>query len=779
MKKLFAAIVTLIMAFTLAACGEQVDDQFVDITLESDLAEAELSRTPEEATEGMDVTVTASEVDGYDFVRWIDADTQDELSTERTFTFVVEGPITLEAVYEETADPGNGDEETYSVNVTSDLEAATLSLSQDGPFDEGEEITVEASEVDTYNFVRWVDADTDAELSTDRTYTFNVDQDLTLKAVYEDALTENERTAQTIVDGASEDTAYLDTVMEDFDPDEGMTMTMHMAIEEYDPETEEVTVYDITIELATETVGETRMTKLSVHMDMPDMPEPLAMTMFMEEDEDTMTLTMDAGMILDMFENEEEIDMRTLLDMDSDYVYLSVPKDLEGTEQEIVYEQLMEAILVQMFGPDHDESDLPEFDESMMETLFEHMDDLKDLLNFSQISTYDEVDLVMERDGHLAIGTLSIGGAALRAYAEDLFEQVYTTLEMLDEEDELMPYEDIITTQDYNMIMGAIGMIPEMTMTMEYDAENEVMHMDMDVYTLLNFFMEDDPEFENVEDITMEMTMEKGTTIADDLSDAVNLEVIAKEIIQAFTVVESAEYLGGIAEDGDIPEGTHTLNELAGMGHPFYMPFIDLEESVVTVDLSGEEPLYSLTLHYTHNQEPVFADTTVTIQDIGAVLEEEPTDRQDMLDILALVDDENFELYPVLAEIMQAVIEEAEEEWSNPLPEEDEIYIEEPGLFDRYPGSIVYYHELDGDSEFFLFAAEAQPVEVRDHFVSSLDTDDWVKNDEHEPADEEIAYELEFYNTVEDHALHVMIHTSSMYDDAIDYHVSLHDMSTD
>ncbi|MFW6298716.1 MAG: InlB B-repeat-containing protein, partial [Bacillota bacterium] len=106
MKKLFASALALIMALTLAACGEDLEDELVDITLESDVEEAELTQDPAEATEGMEVTVSASEVEGYDFVRWIDTESEDELSDERDYTFTVEEPVTLEAVYEESDGDG-------------------------------------------------------------------------------------------------------------------------------------------------------------------------------------------------------------------------------------------------------------------------------------------------------------------------------------------------------------------------------------------------------------------------------------------------------------------------------------------------------------------------------------------------------------------------------------------------------------------------------------------------------------------------------------------------
>lgn len=774
MKKIVAFLVMLVMAFTLAACDGTIEENLVDITLESDVAEAELTQEPAEVAEGMEVTVTASEVDGYEFTAWVDGEGS-EVSTERTYTFTAEEAITLEAVYDEVSG-GNGDD--YSLNISSGLEEASWTVSEEGPYDPGDEVTIEASEVDTYTFLHWIDSDTDTVLSENRSFTFTVDEDSNIEAVYEDALNTEERTAQTIVDQTSEDTAYLDTLMSDYNVDDGMSMSLHMALDMDDPVSTESIVYDMRVDMTSTMNDGNLVSKLNVSLDTPDMPETMHMTMYMEEGDNETTYYMDTGMFLDMIMAQENMDLRTLLDLQSDYVHYTVPHDVAGTDQEVVYDEIMNAIYEQLLGPDYQESDVPDLDQATMDMLFDSMGDMMSFMSFAHLSSYEDVNLTMHRNGTTAAGTLSMGGDALEAFAKDVFEEVYTTLELLDENDAMTPYSEIITTQDYNMIMGSIGMIPEMNVNMEYDAADEEMHIDMDVYTLLNFFLEGTPEFENVNDITMEMAMAKGVTIDDIPTNSNNLETLGAEFIQIMTVVESSSYLGNIAASSSITPGTYTLTDLESMGHMFSVPFIDKDMSEVTIDDSGETPVYSIELYYTHDSEAVFANTSVTLSELGAVMDSEPTTRQDVLDILALVSDANFDLYPVLSDIIDQMMEDAVSvEPGMPIPDSDQATATEPDFFTRYTGSVLINHDTpDASTEVYQYAVDATALEVRDHYSNYYTSaSDWTVESEEGM---EGNYVLTYYNTSLGYGISISITEDSPYDTGIMYTVTVSDMAT-
>jgi len=665
MKKIIGFILTLVMAFTLAACDQAGADVFVDITLESNVTEAELTQDPAEVTEGMEVTVTASELNTYDFTAWVDSESDTEVSTERVYTFTVDGPVTLEAVY---------DDDSYSLSMSSDIDA-TLTASQEGPFEPGDEVTVTANQLDTYTFLYWMDADSEAVLSENTSYTFSVDEDMTIEAVYEDTLTANERIAHTMVEQTTMNAAYLDTFMSDFTDSESMSMSMNMGMEMADPNNAgETIVYDMQIGMTTTTNSEGNLlTKLNVVMDMPYMGDgPLTMTAFMEENDDSTKFIVNAEMLLDMLVQQEGIDIRTLMDLDSDYVHYTIPHNLEGTDQEVIYDDIIAAIYSEILGAGYEESDLPDFDQTTIDALFGNFGDIMAFMSFQQFSSYEDVDLVMSREGTMASGTLSMGGDALEAFAEDFFEEVYTTLKILDETDELPPYSEVITTQEYNLIMGLIGMSPDMNVEMDYDAETESMTVDMNVYTFLNFLFGDSPDFENVNDISMTMTMEKDATIDEDFSNSTNLESLGEEFIQIMSVVNTSAFLGNVAGDSEVPDGTHTLNELEVLSHYMDIPFVDKDMSEVTIDTSGSTPVYSIELYYQHNSQPVFVDPEATFTDLSAVLENEPSTRADIEAILELVDDSNFDLYPVLGDLLTVMMEEAvTKEPSMPIPKSD------------------------------------------------------------------------------------------------------------
>ncbi|MFW6298390.1 MAG: InlB B-repeat-containing protein, partial [Bacillota bacterium] len=572
----------------------------------------------------------------------------------------------------------NGDD-TYDVDLSSNVSGAEPSVSDEGPYEEGDEVTVDAPDVETYDFVRWIDADSDDELSTDKSYTFTVDEDLKLEAVYEDTLNADERKAQDVVDDASDDPEELDTLMADFTSSDAMTTTIDMAMTQEvlsnpdDPEsteTEEVT-YDITLEIGTQMVDGERVTKLEMTMTEPDMEESTTMTLFMEEGEDATTYTMDAAMILDMLDDEVSGDVRELFAIDEDYVKLAVPHDLEDSDMEPVYDQLKEAFYTEMYGEDYDEDDVPELDEDAMDALIENLEGLEDFMSFENLSSHEDFELDMERDGNVAEGTFTLGGAPLRAVAEDMIEEIYTSMEALDENDELEPYEDFKATTEYNLAMGYIESL-QIPVSMEYDAEEDSMFIDVGLNTLIENLSDLDESFDTIKDMEMEMTMEKSADLEDGAPDAKDLEVIAEELMKLNTAYRTTEYLSGIAGDTDISAGTYTVNELEseGMGHMLNLPFIDPELSEVTIDDTDEPQDYEIELYYAHDDSAVFADTSLTLDELNTHVSQEYSNRGDIEDIIELVDDDNFDLYQTIGAILPTMLDPSTSDGSDPMPEE-------------------------------------------------------------------------------------------------------------
>ena len=124
-------------------------------------------------------TATATALDGYHFVAWMNGTTQ--VSTANPYTFTVTGDITLTATFE-----ANDPTVTYyNVSVTSaNTEMGNVTSSHSGQVAENTEVTATATPAANYRFVNWTN-DAGTEVSTANPYTFTVTADITLIANFE------------------------------------------------------------------------------------------------------------------------------------------------------------------------------------------------------------------------------------------------------------------------------------------------------------------------------------------------------------------------------------------------------------------------------------------------------------------------------------------------------------------------------------------------------------------------------------------------------------------
>ena len=138
--------------------------------------------TPAGATtvnEGSSFTATATALDGYHFVAWMNGTTQ--VSTANPYTFTVTGNITLTATFE-----ANDPQVTY-YNVTISSANTTMgnvTSSHSGQVAENTVVTATATANTGYRFVNWTNAE-GTEVSTNNEYTFTVTSDITLIANFE------------------------------------------------------------------------------------------------------------------------------------------------------------------------------------------------------------------------------------------------------------------------------------------------------------------------------------------------------------------------------------------------------------------------------------------------------------------------------------------------------------------------------------------------------------------------------------------------------------------
>jgi hypothetical protein len=134
--------------------------------------------------ENSSFTATATALDGYHFVNWIDDN--GNTFTYNPYTFIVTGNTTLTAVFAAN-DPGIN---YYNVIVTSsNTNMGNVTSTANGQVAENTEVTATATALDGYRFVNWTN-DAGTEVSTANPYTFTVTADVILIAnfVIEDGI---------------------------------------------------------------------------------------------------------------------------------------------------------------------------------------------------------------------------------------------------------------------------------------------------------------------------------------------------------------------------------------------------------------------------------------------------------------------------------------------------------------------------------------------------------------------------------------------------------------
>ena len=687
MKRLTAVFALAFAMFFFAACepdeAPDPEPEEVDITLESDVDEADLTVDPDTSVEeGTEVTVTASEVEGYEFLHWYDEELGATVSEERSYTFDADVDLTLEAVYEEL--------ETATIDLTSEHEDADLTADPEAPV-LGEDVVVSASEIAGYDFEGWLDTETDEIVSEERTYTFEAQEDVTLEALYAETVPD---TADEMLEAFEGDLSHLEPVIDEYEESEAVTteMTMHLE-EEVDGETEAVTLHK---EQAVFTYPE-QMVDTSIEILTPE--EDLDFRIVVQETGELYQVFIDAGMFLDMIEEEEDMDLREPLDIDSDFVQFTIPEAFIDDGWDMFLSE---------FADDFDEDLDPEDIEAMLEDL----EEMEKYFELGYYSALDALEVGAHEENGKVVTEMTMTSEVITAVFEDMFEDFYTAMAPLDEE--MPPYEDFVEEDEYQELLDFIDTMETFDVAMSYDPDTQGMSMDLDILGLLEQF---DEEGDLDDMVAMEFSYSI-TPDADmpDIEDAESVERIAEEVLQLIVMVESHQFAEGV-HDSDIDAGTYTLEDLAQEGLVFEFPLVDFETSEVTVDDNPEGLI--LEFYYSSNQESVFHPpiTLDVLREIDPGREEMPT-RDEFLDIIDPVDEENIELQLKLFEIIELIFEEMEEDVIE-LPEED-LEGEDHEALERYHGSVIVYYEDHADYTVISYLAETSKQSAFEYFEAQL-----------------------------------------------------------
>lgn len=126
-------------------------------------------------TSGQSVTVTATPQQGYAFVGWFDGTSStDPVSVDPSYTFAVTSAVSLVARF--------SPQYTLHVNISPE---DTGTITGTGTYAGGSIVTLQAIPYDDYRFIGWVQpSDPDRILSTEESYTFNLEGDVNLTATF-------------------------------------------------------------------------------------------------------------------------------------------------------------------------------------------------------------------------------------------------------------------------------------------------------------------------------------------------------------------------------------------------------------------------------------------------------------------------------------------------------------------------------------------------------------------------------------------------------------------
>ena len=127
-----------------------------------------------EFEEGSSVTLTATPNTGYVFLGFYNGDTKVSTGDELTYSFTLSSNVTLSAKWEQK----------FTVAVTKNIDAAGT-ISGDGEYVNGTEVTLTATSNTGYTFLGFFDGDTKVSTGDELTYTFTLDADANITAKWE------------------------------------------------------------------------------------------------------------------------------------------------------------------------------------------------------------------------------------------------------------------------------------------------------------------------------------------------------------------------------------------------------------------------------------------------------------------------------------------------------------------------------------------------------------------------------------------------------------------
>lgn len=707
MKRLAIVIALFITSVVIAACD--TDPEQVELSVAANIDHVTITVEPAvSVAEGTEVTITAPEVDDYVFVHYEDVATGDVISTDASYTFTAEMDQDLIAIYASETD-------SFNLEVSSNHDDAQITITPEGPYEDGEEVTVETTVPDGYAFLHFEDDTTGAVLSTETSVVLTMDDDYFITAVF---VTEAELAALAALEDFEGDLTHLESMFAAFENAAALRIEVAFLAEiatNGNTETFSANLIQRKIE------DESLLSETILTVAAPELPEDeVEIHIIINETDTFYEVFVDVGFILDMIEAEEAIDARELFAFDSDILHVTVPQELREEFDVLFVSALNEAF------------DDAAFDAETFQTVRAELQTLIAYYDFAYFSSIEPLEVDAEIvNNHDMLTTVMITSEAMEIIFEDLFEDIYMILYDAEVDAEMPPYEDIVDMPEYEEIITTIEALDAFRIDMRHTpAEADSIHIEPYLQEFLMQFNEEQTpgEFENFE---LSFTITEGAEIVVP-DDAKDIYAVLEELFMVGILEESLHYVS-LVEEKSLAKGTYTFMALGEDHQLFYgIPSIDFELSTVEIT---EDALY-INPVYTYNEEPVFTEpmSLAALQDSGVDSEEPPAERAAFMDMIEPVDREHLNIYQIIIDMMHMLSEEIPdvtdpEDPQMNLPEEDLVDAEDIEAVPRYPDSILLDAFDDNGNQMRIYGVEVDVETVYDHYVDYIEANpDWNIN---------------------------------------------------
>lgn len=545
-------------------------------------------------------------------------------------------------------DPNGEDSENYTIDLNSTVDEASFTISPESPVEAETEVTIEVHASDQHIFLHWADPDGNI-ISETNPYTFTPTSDVTLSAVFDSSAAES-LAADEVEASFDGDLSHLNALVETLNQSNAQMMQLKLLVEEDDYQNPgETIIQTVIIEQHMVFDDDATITKFSFDATIDG--EEIKFFIVLRETQNFVEIYLDVTMLLnEIEEQDEDFDVREIFDIQSNILFLSVPKEVFDDLETLLSHYL--ELFIDNLGQEMD----VELDEALLDTMMNQLSRFEKYLNFEYYDTLDDLNVTMNRLDDTHIETiLSLNGPMMAQFADDVLEDIHAYLTILDIEGlDLPSLEDIRNMPEYVEIMDEMHAFEaNMNLSTRYEpyyANRMVIHFD-----LFDFLMQMDDVQEGIHSFDIELTREVGTDITIP-SDTKNIAHIASEALPLVIFMDANSIVSEVEDAIEwlgLEDGTYNLHDLESYSIYRDMTLYDNDLSTIVVD--GET--ITADLYYAYNQEAIF-NAPIDQETFEQYSEMDVPTRSALLEILEYMDEDNLNIYSLMMYTLETFLDE-------------------------------------------------------------------------------------------------------------------------